>query len=114
MAVVVLVAAGGGVGQPSMVPASVAKMKRDATMVVPTLTGKPVPPLKTVPVGPPGTATVRAALVPRPSYSVEVLVPWFEPHHGVVGPALMPQPLTRLGSVVTAWPGRSATSAFTL
>ncbi len=102
IAVCEAVAAGGGVGHPSIVPASVAKMKRDATGLPATVTGKPVPPLKTVPVGPPGTLTTSACGVPSPVYSVDVFVPWFETHHGVAGPALMPQPLTRCGSFLTA------------
>ncbi len=60
-------------------------------------------PLNTVPVGPPGTFTTSGPAggggkrVPSASYSVEVSVPWLATHHGVVGPAEMPQPLTRFG-----------------
>ncbi len=113
MAVVVDAAAGGGVGQPWIVPASVAKMKRDATCLPATVTGKPDPPLKTVPVGPPGTVTTRACGRPVPSYRVELFVPWFATHHGVVGPATRPQPLTRCVSVWGAYPAWSETSGVT-
>ena len=62
-------------------------------------------PLKTIPVGPPGTLTVSADFVPAPLYNVEVLVPLFDVHHGVVGPATSPHPLTSEGSPesATSW-----------
>ena len=114
IAVTEAVVTGGGVGQPSIVPACVAKMKRDATGLPPDITGKPVPPLKTVPVGPPGTPTTSACGVPSPVYSVEVFVPLFETHHGVAGPAEMPQPLIRCGSGLTVPPPVSETSGVTV
>src|SRR4051794_14806296 len=89
-------------------------MKRAATGLPPTMTGNPVPPLNTVPVGPPGTATSSAAFVPAPSYSVELLVAWFATHHGVVGPAVSPQALTSLGSCSGATSGWSETSGVTV
>src|SRR6185437_11610826 len=71
---------------PSTCPPSVAKRKRAAPLLPPWLTTKSVAtPLKTVPVGPPGTETVSACFAPAPVYSVEVLVPLFDDHHGVVG-----------------------------
>src|ERR1700759_1462335 len=86
--------------QPRIVPASVAKRKRAAPLFPFWETVKSAAlPLKTGSVGPPGTAAVRATLLPAPLHSVEVFVPFFDVHHGVVGPALRPQPLTRFASV---------------
>src|SRR5262249_24033182 len=59
---------------------------------------KPVVPLKTVPVGPPGTETIRPCLTPAPLYSVDLFLPLSATHHGVVGPEVRPQALTRSGS----------------
>ena len=49
-----------------------------------------------------GTFTTSACGEPSAVYSVEVLLPWLATHHGVVGPALMPQPLTRFASGLMA------------
>src|ERR1700758_4836380 len=70
-------------------------------------------PLKTAPVGAPATATVNACFAPAPLYSVDVFVPLFAVHHGVVGPATRPQPFTRLESAAVALPALSATRLFT-
>src|SRR5213594_2057345 len=50
--------------QPRIVPSSVAKMKRAGAVAVPLDTAKPVPPLKTTPVGAPGTLTVSVPGAP--------------------------------------------------
>jgi hypothetical protein len=53
--------------EPRIVPASVAKRKRAAPLFPFWETTKSAAlPLKTVPVGPPGTLTVRAAFAPVP------------------------------------------------
>jgi hypothetical protein len=96
-------------------PLSVAKMKRDGSKPVPASTLKSVESLRTWPVGPPSTATVRATFAPvLPLYSVDVSVPSFDTHHGDVKPCEMPQPLTRSESVIAASPGTSDTSLWTL
>ena len=80
--------------QPRIVPPSVANRNRAAPDLPLWLTTNAAAfPLKTVPVGPPGTATVRADFTPAPLYNVEVFDPLFDVHHGVVGPALSPHPL---------------------
>src|SRR3954451_22856669 len=68
-------------------------------------TTNPLPPLKTTPVGPPGTATVSACRRPSAAYSVLVLRPSFETHHGPSRLAARPQGLTSWESA------RSVTSA---
>src|SRR5262249_7353410 len=81
--------------QPVIVPASVENRKRAEPLFPLALTTKSAAfALKTVPVGPPATVTVSADLAPTPLYSVELFVPLLEVHHGVVGPALRPQPFT--------------------
>src|SRR5213594_1298752 len=50
--------------QPRIVPSSVAKMKRAGAVAVPLDTAKPVPPLKTTPVGAPGTLRVSVPSAP--------------------------------------------------
>jgi hypothetical protein len=88
---------------PRIVPPSVANRKRAAPDFPPWLTAKSVVlPLKTVPVGAPGTETVSATFAPVPPYNVEVLVPLFADHQGVVGPSLSPQALTSDVSVAGA------------
>jgi hypothetical protein len=64
-------------------------------------------------VGEPGTETVSATFAPVPLYSVERLVPLSEAHHGVVGPALRPQPFTSDASVVAVLVPPSDTSGLT-
>src|SRR6188474_3004762 len=82
--------------QPAICPSSVAKMKRAGRSPVPASTLKSVDPLKTIPVGGPGTVTTSPSFAPVfPLYSVDLLVPLSETHHGDVGLATMPQPLTR-------------------
>src|SRR5947209_14562293 len=89
--------------QPRIIPLFVANRNLDAPLLPPWLTTKSVAlPLKTVPVGPPGTDTVSGTFAPAPLYSVEVLEPLFADHQGVVGPALSPQPLTSDASVAGA------------
>src|SRR3954467_9333833 len=86
--------------QPRTVPLSVENRNRAAPLAPFWLTAKSVAlPLKTVPVGEPGTETVSGTFAPVPLYSVERLVPLSDAHHGVVGPALRPQPLTSEPSV---------------
>ena len=102
--------------QPTTVPASVAKRKRAGPLLPFWLIGKSVALLlNTVPVGPPATATVSATFAPAPEYSVEVFVPLFADHHGVVGPADSPQALTRFVSAAGAGTDASSeTSACTV
>src|SRR5690242_6487981 len=89
--------------QPRIVPPSVAKRKRALPLFPFWLTTKSaLLPLNTVPVGPPATATVSAAFAPTPLYRVEVFVPLFDVHQGVVGPALRPHPFTSDGSAAAA------------
>src|SRR5215467_9223290 len=89
-------------------------MKRAWPLFPPSETAKsPATPLNTVPVGPPATVTVSACFAPAPLYSVDVFVPLFDVHHGVVGPATRPQPFTRFESAAAALPVLSATRLFT-
>src|SRR6476661_86382 len=98
--------------QPLITPASEEKRKRAGT----PLRAKPLPPLNTVPVGAPWgivttSGTIEAACVVAfaPEYSVDRPVPLSAIHAGVVGPNESPHALTRLGSVISAAPGVSAT-----
>src|SRR5436853_585104 len=75
---------------------------------VPSLTMNPLPPLKTMPVGPPGTVTTRGTTAPVASYSVDVFVRLLFTHHGVDGPATRLQAFTRFGSTPAATPARSS------
>ena len=50
-----------------MMPLSVAKMNDAAPELVPLLITNPLPPLKTMPVGDPGTVTTRGRTAPVPS-----------------------------------------------
>src|SRR5204862_1073169 len=104
--------AGGGTSgfQPRIVPLSVAKRNTDGSEAPLWLTTNPDVPLKTVPVGAPLTLTISGSGWPEPSYSVDVSVPLFATHHGVVGPDTRPHAFFRLGSVVAATPGLSETS----
>src|SRR5215813_5915707 len=97
--------AGGGTAgfQPRIVPDSVAKMNRDGPDAWPLVTTNPVPPLNTAPVGAPGTETTS-----------ETFVPLSATHHGVVGPAVNPQPLTRSWSIRSAGTNPSETRLWTL
>src|SRR5260370_885235 len=88
---------------PKIVPSSVAKMKRAGPCVAPLATTNPAPPLKTTPVGAPGTETVSVTLAPVFAlYSVERSVPLSATHHGDVPLATSPQALTRAGSTRSA------------
>src|SRR5207302_5421621 len=58
----------------------------------------------TAPVGCTGTLTTSDCGVPSAVYSVDLSVPLSATHHGVVAPAVNPQPLTRFGSVWAAAP----------
>src|SRR5215467_4668976 len=87
------------------VPSSLEKMNRAAAgEPTPLFTTKPVPPLKTSPVGlpcsPPAPGTVNSVtIVLVPTLNRVVLpVPLSEIHQGVVGPATRPQALTSLES----------------
>src|SRR5258706_3559264 len=96
--------------QPAIWPSLVAKMKRAAAgSAAPTFTLKSAAePLKTIPVGAPGTVTVRPSFAPVvPLYSVDLLVPLSETHHGDVPLATIPQPLTRSVSWPAAAPATS-------
>src|SRR6266705_7214714 len=84
--------------QPRMRPSSLAKMNRAGPTAGPFRTTKLALPLKTMPVGPPATATTSARGTPSPPYSLERSVPLLETHHGLVELAVMPQPFTRFGS----------------
>src|SRR6266446_5162721 len=91
------------------VPSSLAKMKRAALgEPTPLFTTKPVPPLKTTPVGlpcaPPAPGTVKVAGIASVAtlYSVVWPVPLSEIHHGVVGPETSPQALTKFESLWSA------------
>src|SRR5438445_588766 len=90
--------------QPRICPASVAKTK----------IARAVTDQKTAPVGWPGTCTTSDLGVPSAPYSVDRLVPLSATHHGVVGPAVRPQPLTRFGSKCAAAPGTFEASAWTV
>jgi hypothetical protein len=52
--------------QPRIIPSSHAKMKRAGAEAAPLVTAKPEAPLKTTPVGPPGTVTTSGSLLPVP------------------------------------------------
>src|SRR5512147_26190 len=99
--------------QPEIVPSSVTNRKR---AVLPGTSSKPVVPLKTVPVGTPGslpvaggTVTTSDCATPAPLYRVESPVPLSAAHHGVVELRERPQGLTRFGSVNVAMPDWSET-----
>src|SRR4051794_25146682 len=71
---------------------------------LPSATGNAVVALNTMPVGPPATRpTFSGTCAPAAVYSVDVSVPLSETHHGVAGPATMPQPLTSRASVAVDW-----------
>jgi hypothetical protein len=75
---------------------------------------KPAVGLNTVPVGPPGTETTRPCFTPAALYSVDLLVPLSETHHGVVGPDVRPHAFLRSGSIIDAseaWLETSGTTA---
>src|SRR5436309_2165643 len=59
---------GGGTAwfQPLMMPLSVAKMNAAGPELVPSLITNPLPPLKTMPVGVPGTVTTSGRTAPGP------------------------------------------------
>src|SRR3954453_288865 len=105
-----------GGAQPRIFPSCVAKRKRAEPLLPPSLTTNAAElPLNTVPVGPPATLTVSADFTPAALYSVEVFVPLFDVHHGVVGPALRPQPLTSDASARSAvLPAVSEMSGYSL
>src|SRR5436190_630205 len=89
--------------QPRIVPLSVAKMKRAGPEVVPFVTTKLGPPLKTTPVGAPATPTRSGIVAPvLPLYSVDESVPLSATHQGDVVLATSPQALTRAGSTWSA------------
>jgi hypothetical protein len=66
---------------------------------------KELPPVKTCPVGPPGTLTTSAFGVPFAPYRVEVFVAWFETQNGLVAENDIPQGFRRFASVTGARPG---------
>src|SRR5581483_155340 len=81
--------------QPSSCPPSVSNRNR-AEPLTPfwLITKSAALLLATVPVGPPGTVTVRAVFEPTPEYNVDVFVLLFAVHHGDVADALSPQAFT--------------------
>ena len=93
---------------PEIVPSSLAKMKRAGPVPAPLFTTKPVPPLKTTPVGAlcwpiaPGTVTISGMVPPPTLYTVERPFPLSEIHHGDIGLETSPQALTRLVSTRSA------------
>src|SRR5689334_5045585 len=97
-------------------------MKRAGPELVPSETTKSVVPLKTAPVGLEGSGSpCGAGMVttsdwgsPAALYNVERPVPLSATHHGVVGPAAIPQALTRFGSVWLAVMAPSETRLWTL
>src|ERR687888_2442712 len=113
---------GGGTAglQPRILPSSLANRNRATPEKVPSLTTKLDVGLKTSPVGPPPTLTTSGCAggsgngVPSPPYSVLRSVPLSETHHGVDGPAVRPQALTRFVSVCAATPAWSETSGVTV
>src|SRR5947207_9078808 len=99
--------------QPAIWPSSVAKMNRDAAGAAapPCILESADEPLNTVPVGGPGTVTVRGTLaLVVPLYRVDLLVPLSETHQGDVGLATIPQPFTRSVSWWSAAPATSENS----
>src|SRR5689334_14323857 len=89
-----------------IVPSSLEKINRaGAGAPTPLLITKPVPPLKTSPVGlpcaPPAPGTTNSAtIVPVPTLNkVVVPVPLLAIHQGVVGPETRPHALTTFESV---------------
>src|ERR671934_1800674 len=109
--------------QPEIVPSSVSKMNRLGPECPPLETTKSLLPLKTVPVGAdvvPGALPAGGGMVttsglasgngwPAPLYSVETPVPLSATQNGLVDDDVIPQALTRFGSVVWARPGTSDT-----
>src|SRR6267143_3428887 len=81
---------------PAIVPPSVEKMNRAAAFAGPT--GKPEPPLKTSPVGPPATVTSSPSFAPPALYRVDRSAWLSATHHGDAGPASSPHAFRRCGS----------------
>src|SRR3954466_3310728 len=81
-------------------------------LAVPSGSAKSVVSLKTVPVGPGCVVTTSGCFAAKGFvlYSVDVDVPLFATHSGVVGPNERPHGLTRSGSVTGATPGWSDTT----
>src|SRR5437764_2115419 len=82
-------------------------MKRAGAASPPPWTTKPRPPLKTTPVGPPGTAIVIACLRPSPAYRVLELRASFATHHGPPALAARPHGLTSCPSAPSVTSGRT-------
>src|SRR4029453_5630451 len=96
-------AGGGAPGfHPRIVPSSLANRNSAGPDAVPLETTKLGVPLKTAPVGPPPTSTSRGTFTPAAVSRVGRSVPLSATHQGLVGPAVRPQALTRLGSMVSA------------
>src|SRR5580700_6552989 len=103
--------------QPEMVPSSVSKIKRLGPVVPPELTGNPVVPFATVPVGAEmpatpfgaGILTISVWIFPCASYSVDRPLLLSAIQKVLPGKNDMPQGLIRLGSVTFARPGVSET-----
>src|SRR6266542_5123297 len=91
--------------QALIIPSSHAYRNRAGAAWPPPCTRKPPPALKATPVGPPGTATVRACLWPSPAYKVLELRPSLATHHG---PSALAASLQALMSRASA---RSVTSS---
>src|SRR5258706_142308 len=89
--------------QPEMVPSSLANRNRAGPWAAALVTTKPVPGLKTMPVGAPGTVTVRDPFAPVfPLYRVESPLPLSATHQGEVLLAASPQGLTSAVSKTSA------------
>src|SRR5919197_1062782 len=73
-------------------------MNRAGAAAPPPRTTKPRPPLKTTPVGPPGTATLSACFRPSAVYTVLELRASFATHHAPPALAANPQAFTSCGS----------------
>src|SRR5919197_300204 len=104
--------------QPSTLPSSVSNRN---SALPPVGRANPAVGLKTAPVGALCTLTTSGeaggggnGTPSEPRYNVDLLVWLSATHHGVVGPEVRPQALTRFGSVFGATPGWSETSGMTL
>src|SRR5919198_3793330 len=82
-------------------------MNRAGAAAPPPRTTKPRPPLKTTPVGPPGTATLSACFRPSAAYTVLELRASFATHHGPPARAARPQAFTSWGSARSETRGRT-------
>src|SRR5918911_1519242 len=82
-------------------------MNRAGAAAPPPRTRKPRPPLKTTPVGPPGTETLSACLRPSAVYTVLELRASFATHHAPPARAASPHAFTSCGSARSVTSGRT-------